>query len=344
MSFSAKWKTMAKFPFFTFSAPLQINNKEIMVLPQRYHNSHYDLCAGDGVYKFNVAHNEWVKLVIDYDKETPNFFCSAIAFNKEAQTIYIWVGGVGVGNEPVSLYSLNLNTKKSQQITTFESCDSVTQIIHIQDELHLFNHSYLPRMNSVHFVWNEQTNETQEIHQFEKIPYRHELKYIQSTNKLLLIGGNGSDLIYEYCLKNKKWQKWEVKIPLKLELFGVVVLANTFLIIFGGVVSTNSGHSLCDDIFVCDMKKKKSMFKSSIKCPQKAPYHAFITKDIDRDNLLCFGFIARCSKSKNMKNVHLSPCIIQLIGKWIDFQYVHLMNRGTGDHYKMNVDDILQTN
>lgn len=325
MAVSINWETASSFPFHSFSDPIQSNNKEFVVVAAKD-----PFCSGDGVYSFNVDRNEWVK-IMDYDKDS-TFYCHAIAFNEKSQSIYTWIGN------KASLYSFNLTTKKCQQLTTFmiNSCNVYTQMIYIQGDLHLIDHGISRR----HFIWNEQRNETQQIHQFENIGYGFKLIHIQSTNKLLLIGGSLSDLIYEFCLKNKKWQKWKTKVPKTLHCFGAVSTRfGTHSIIFGGYSKRDLFAAA--DIFVFDMSKK-CMFKSKVTCPRKGIYRAFVTNDIDRDNLLCFGYIAHCFKEKNMKHIYLSLDIVQLIAKYICFEDVHLIQNGTGQHYKINADDILR--
>eukprot|EP01084_Bolivina_argentea_P128776 227555_1 len=341
MSNSTNWTTMSKFGFSAFSTPIQISNKQFVVLPSK------NQCrAGDGVYKYNIDHNIWTK-ILDYDKDFV-LYSSDIAFNKESQSIYTWLGST-------SLHTFNLKTKQSQTIATFKHVNGPVRMIFIHGRLHLIIYQR-------HFVWNEQNKEEEEIHRFQPVGVRvgngpsggYGLIFLESVNKLLLIGGGGwnGDLIYEFCMKNKTWHKWNNKLPKTLQRFGVVSTRDDqYLIILGG--SSRYGWEPSDDIFICDMRKKTKCFvQSKIKCPfQKPTYHnqpkfeynAFITNNIEKDNLLCFGFIAHCFKAERMMDAYLSLDVVQLIVKYIFSEDVYLMKRDTGHLYKMNVNDILQS-
>eukprot|EP01084_Bolivina_argentea_P224476 379568_1 len=180
---------MTTFPFPDFSDPIQLNNKQFVVLPNQN-----NYCFGDGVYSFNIDHNKWVK-IMDYDKYT-TFYLSGIriAFNEETQSIYTILGKPRMSS---CVYKFDLKTKKYQQIGFIKPCDHMS---YIHGKLHLISYR-----NQRHFVCS--SNETEEICQFPcdmslnphhdyNLGFSPTLKYLKSANKLLLFGGKESDSIY----------------------------------------------------------------------------------------------------------------------------------------------------
>ena len=115
-----------------------------------------------------------------------------------------------------------------------------------------------------------------------------------------------------------------------------------YVIIFGGW-SWSKGVTT-DEILICDMNKK-DIIGSKLKCPRPSEYNAFITNDnMENDELLTFGYISRCYRERSFSQFQpLSNDLIHLIAKWICIQEIHLMERGTGYHWIMNIDDILRS-
>ena len=73
-------------------------------------------------------------------------------------------------------------------------------------------------------------------------------------------------------------------------------------------------------------------------------------RDEEGDELLTFGFVRKAFKSPMFRNVQEMPhYLIQLIGKWIHNEYLHLIGHAHSqedededNHLRINIDDILK--
>ena len=67
----------------------------------------------------------------------------------------------------------------------------------------------------------------------------------------------------------------------------------------------------------------------------------------ERENLATFGFVHECYKMLKLKDVQIMPFyLIQLIGKWVRYETIHLIatdvNEENKKHWTIGVDKILQ--
>ena len=117
--------------------------------------------------------------------------------------------------------------------------------------------------------------------------------------------------------------------------FGCVSTKNDrYVILLGGYGNDQS-------IYIYDVKH--NVFKKSkIKCQQRGEFNALITNDMDRNNLLTFGYINNCYKLDNFSNVQLLPLyLIKIVAKYAFNQQIYLMSIHNGSRFKFNVDHIL---
>eukprot|EP01084_Bolivina_argentea_P095512 171702_1 len=77
---NSQWNTLQLFPFRFLHKPCMINNHEFMIAAQ----TNYD---GDGIYKFNIHKNQWIK-IFNYDD---NFKCTihSTAFDNKNKLLYV---------------------------------------------------------------------------------------------------------------------------------------------------------------------------------------------------------------------------------------------------------------
>ena len=70
--------------------------------------------------------------------------------------------------------------------------------------------------------------------------------------------------------------------------------------------------------------------------------HAFLVNDCNENDLIMTGYLRRCWKGKELTDI--GELLFELIGLIINFytqQFVHLIRRYNGHHWKINLDDIL---
>eukprot|EP01084_Bolivina_argentea_P177395 306772_1 len=136
-------------------------------------------------------------------------------------------------------------------------------------------------------------------------------------------------------------------MPEKLSRFGIVCARfDEYIIILGGSYDYNASITMdnkySDNIFIYDIKFN-TFRKSKVKLPKSDldRCNAVITNNKCNDELLTFGFIRICYKSNTfIKLQYLPVYLIQLIGKWVCYQNIHII-ADNGEHWKINVDCII---
>eukprot|EP01084_Bolivina_argentea_P102115 182983_1 len=98
---NSKWNTLESFPFKRFSQQCVISNDEFVVASSN-NNIISDDCNGDGIYKFNIHKNKWIK-IFDYDSNFKCIILSATYDNKH-KLLYCC-------DYPSKLLTFDLNTK-----------------------------------------------------------------------------------------------------------------------------------------------------------------------------------------------------------------------------------------
>ena len=103
-----------------------------------------------------------------------------------------------------------------------------------------------------------------------------------------------SDGIYEYDIIDNRWSTLQTKMPIALAHVACTsVLNGRFVLLFGG---KDNSHQLRDNIYIYSVFEE-SIRESTIKCPEKAAYHAITRNDKVKDSLATFGFV------RNMDNI-----------------------------------------
>ena len=73
-------------------------------------------------------------------------------------------------------------------------------------------------------------------------------------------------------------------------------------------------------------------------------YDAVVIRGQREEKLSVFGYIRRLYDTKEFKELAAMPVhIMELISEWICINYVHLVPRGDGSHFRIAVNDILQS-
>ena len=164
------------------------------------------------------------------------------------------------------------------------------------------------------------------------------------NNILLLFGGldgdERMDRMHEYDIINDQWARSQLKLPKPLSsVASTQILNGQFVLLFGG----NDGKYI-NDIYVYSIRDK-TFRESKIKCPERGCYGAFTINDKVRDSLVTFGWIRRKWRACGI-NSHLFPpeYLIRIMCGYYLNERVHLLNTHTGDHYKINVFDIIKIN
>eukprot|EP01084_Bolivina_argentea_P237130 398622_1 len=320
-------------PFEYFTEPLFINNEQFVVVSVLSQN--YD----DGIYRFDIKINCWKK-IIEFDENYGKDEAESAAYNQTNQSLYIYVPNYGVTwNGKLLQFDLKKNAFVSESTPPIKGSGS--KLICIEQELHQIG----SRESNVHYILDHGGKKIKKIHEFSDFNklFAHNVIYLQCNKSMLLFGGRtGSDSwnesVFEYSIVTQKWTKLKVKMPAKLANFGLVKTRNErFCVILGGSddVDDDDDDYYTNKIYIFDTKN--NLFtESKISCPIKGMFHATTNSNSEHDELLTFGFIRNTYTS-----YHFPAPLIELIIHWVCIQEIYLLRSGSGQYWKIDIDDIL---
>jgi len=328
---NTKWNKLLSFPFECISKPHVINSDEFIIATHQTHHS-----KGDGIYKFNTHQNKWIK-IFDYTNISKYKNIDSTAYDNKNKLLYACIGWM---KNVFGLIIFDLKTRNTV-LTIIPKNTFHFKIIFVKDKLHqIYNECGL------HYIYNirKQWQQCQKIGKFKfSVNNGCDTIYLNSIKSILLLGGayhSFDDSIYQFSCTDSKWKTLNIKLPMKyLSNFGLVSTKNErYIIILGGCAIHSCVFS--NDIFIYDIRNNK-FIKSKIKCPKKGMYYAIIINNSKRDEITCFGFINYCYKSNNFINIQLLPqYLIKIICSYFCHEEIYLLKRGTGEHWKINVDCI----
>lgn len=248
----------------------------------------------------------------------------------------------GVWIEDASLWQFDINTDEFNKIYDFDNIGGGADIIPINKQLHIIMGS----CNSCHFIYDIEKSKCEINHTFKNIPPTHEppkhsTVYFRKRKSILLFIKENKTLssIYEYSLKNQKWNKWDISLSNKLD--------------FANVIKT-SDEKYCfimdinNDIKILDMRTRK-MLSSKVSLPRdefklrsnswdSTYIRAILMADPKQNELLTSGFIKKCYKSKQFKNVMVLPYyLVKMLSEWTIIEYIHLIDNYGSQHWKIDV-------
>eukprot|EP01084_Bolivina_argentea_P148463 259543_1 len=171
---------------------------------------------------------------------------------------------------------------------------------------------------------------------------QHKLHVIDYNNKI-------------HFIWHKKPKQSQLQI-IPRQLYSVCMVSTRFgqyLILFGGYTGSMKNPHFSKDIFVVDMIENR-IIKSKVKCPGNKLYHASIVDDKENDDLLTTNFIKCCYNNNNnnkliktdnyFNNMPLLPMYLeQFLTECVSNQEVFLIEKGTGQRWKIDVDSVLES-
>lgn len=283
--------------------------------------------------------------------------CSEVVsfcFDKPSHTLYI------TDRDEKQIIAVNLETGTNQIICS-KVPFRVTKAILCGDNIHIFGH-YEHLVLSLILGYKHSDDHSRYI-----VERKREIDVVwhcQSRNSILLGGHHWDPLLRiefaEYSLSTKEWKTF--KCPSfsdeKIHEFGMVCSGDgRYIITFGGfdrdppIYRRRQSYRMIpkDMIMVFDLNDETLKPKcSSLRCPTKGRFNALTMTDKKKEEITTFGFVRRCFANEELEGVQRLPLyIIQLIVKWVEMEYVHLLqikNCGaSGGHWKICIDDILES-
>ena len=334
---ASKFTQLANTPDFDFK-----------VLSNTKCNRLFVLEPNGGLFQYSFTTDSWIsfsslskplsELIDNHDDRSLSSSWNGAAINLEQNLIYL------CARRPVympsSLYEYDgqypLNSDELKML--FWKIHIGLAGIMIKDKLHIIG-------GYKHVRFNQDLQKFEVLHIFRESLNLQTIdahRVVNVKNKILMFGGycnrKLSDSIHQYDITNNKWTKLTHKMPVAMRSFGCVSILNgQYILIFGG----NSQPTSHDDIYIYSVDDK-TFKKSDIKCPEKEGYYAISVCDKKKDMLSTFGFVREQWKRCDIDN-HLFPpqYLIQLMCKYYQNEDIHLFNFETGQHYKINVFDII---
>ena len=184
------------------------------------------------------------------------------------------------------------------------------------------------------------------LHSVHKAIFLGSRSSIVVTGHCKVDGRFSGNMIVEYSPTTKQWTVWEwARGFLKdYRCCGGGWMSETegrYILSFGGHRNSKD----IDSIMIYDVDKKQCV-ESVVKLPVKCfNWQGVLMADQKRHDLLTFGFVKRCYKAEEFRNMMVLPtALILLIGKWFAMEFIHLIKGRTNQaaHYRVRADDILK--
>ncbi len=291
---------------------LPLNSSEILVIIKHLYLSH----AVKEIWTYNISNDNYTKLIAEKNiPENIKFYTASLNDNKSC--LYLF-------GESGKIISVNLKTKKFEQLTKTHDNGSHCHSFFIKEEFHIFGG--LNTRDKFHYIWNENTKELNKFHFCENLA-----DYLRSTNHVFL-------KINKSCI---------VHYLRSTKIFWFSILTNKCETIYWpqGVLSRNEQYIIVfsvlqNNIWICDLKLQKS-WKSNIKTWKIDIKYTVIISDIKKEELLCFGYIRFLWKILQCEQILFPPFyLMKMIDAFFTIETIHIMNKDK--HLCINIDKLLQ--
>ena len=318
------WTELKSHPYRFIAEIFQISPTEFVTIPQKGGSA-----EADGIYKYNIARNDWTK-IINYDDKFETT-CHSTGFDKRNNIIYLC-------NAEKNIYEINLNENKINSLATngpfwdYPSVCFVDNVLHIVEENshHIFDlkESKFEKLCDLPFFLNEGC-------------VGQNFVYLKSTQSLILINGD----IYEYSLINKEWQRWNIfknemckEQDLEKRVGATVVVTNdeAYIIMVGGM---DENLAAKNDISIIDVAAK-TIQEIDLKCPDEFMFNSILCCDQLQCESLVYGWIRNIYYDQQLLPVDIMKIIEQYVYQY-DLHIIASSFSGMGQHWKIDVQQIL---
>ena len=331
---TSSWLSHKTPTFGTAPQLLHIGDNEMVMLPQkREYDSEYE-DDEDGIHKYNALHDKYTK-IMDYPRDLVSISHSA-AYDEKSKLIYVC-------NPRSQLIEIDIDSKKVNILSTNANYNRTPLIFVVDDDIHIMNWR-----KSKYGIFNKSTQTFKQMTDTEYImsPWTVCMKLRQSiiTTAIQKTDNKIVTMMNEYSYINKKWINWEIEGISCYRPRIVVTKFEEYLIFMGGKDMKTRMRS--KDILVYNFKHKQ-MRKSSIKIPC-SHFTVVLDRNDDREDVLLSSYMNKLWRNPEFVSVQLLPFYLtKLIGKYICFEYVHLVGLNDKDHsyahWSINVDKIIQS-
>ena len=327
-----------------------INENEFVIMSYNIENS-------PNIWKYNVANDEW-KAVMNMYIACRSYSIPGAVFHPSTGTLHLAVHhreGMSLTGKR-DLQSIDTEQWKVRKGLPFgwpsradnTPAPNIYRIILAGDEIHSLyddEDDGICRHFVVHKVSGDVFQESAQIH--PKLMKVNKAIFIRSRSSIVLVGYSkmGGQMIVEYSKATKQWEVWDWKHKVCYYGAFVAVMDGRYILSVNGY--RNKKLPETDLIMIHDLETKQCV-KSELKLPEKCERcQAVLLSDQSCSELLTVGFVKRCYKAEEFRNMLVLPSpLITLIGKCLAVEYVHLLmkkpKQSCRAHYRVNVADILK--
>ena len=328
----------------SFTCPIRISPNEVVIITK------------EAIFTYLISTDQWNKSK-KLNKNIPKFQTdqiTAAGFSKTTQLLSLFISSVAF--EYGILKWIELDLKSGEWIKSKQTKSPLIQIPKshttfkiIDDQLHLIQND--------HSIWNQQTQKFDKIHKFSR-EANSKLLYLPHKETLLLFRGNKSEsvIVYEYCMENedktqRKWIKWSQRAPINMVSieYMLSVRQDKYVLFITSFITSSP------KILVLDTESK-IYYKSRIYLPLKGfnqsgtdfdsyrdveflnhyySYYAFILDDYSIWSRCLYGYI------REMGDIIIVKDVIDIIIGYIMKEFIHLLNKGNGRHYRIQIQKVL---
>ena len=310
---------------------------------------------GKAFQKYDVVEDEWSKYPISVPQQLKGKRWNIKAYNSTTKSLYV------VELEQRSNYGVNL-TEFDVQTGSIRSKFAdlplkIDKILLIGDNIHIFGrYRHNGWLDYHHLIINKHAGTNQKYDSAAIVTKGRSQCYpvvhSKARNSILCLVDNGRNhVIAEYSLRKKQWAMRQCNGSHGYHE-GVCSANGRYLIISG----SHNSHSLRDSwrscrvsrFLVYDLNEKTLKQRvSAVRYPDdKGGYRLFSMRDKWMEGMAAFGFVRECFDEEKLKGVcHLPRYIIQMIAKWIEMEYIHLMRANVCPigHWKMGMNEMLES-
>lgn len=336
------WSCVAKGPSASIVVIDQQQSKLYAIKPQN-----------NALHQYSFDSDKWTQNRISYEPGSVGFLCPynnyscksrdhVTTINTQTNSIYL-INCIGI------MYEIKINNNGEghyESITSIVKIGRGSKAIMIDKEVHLFGRNAV----NGHFKYNTKFKEFETVKRFLSTTQYSGfdgMSMVKIRNKLIFFGVSlvyaTANYICEYDIDKHEFRPlFTVHMPKGgLRYFGcTAVLQGKYAVLFGGKMT--KGDEITDDIWIYSFDDKV-FEKSQMKCPRKGKYQAISIHDSNKDELVTVGFI-RNSWNECKMSYHLFPpqYLMRIINRYYWREYVYLIDADSGDHWKIDIFDILQ--
>ena len=294
-------------------------------------NTEMIMLEDEAVWKYDSTKYVWNKFM---DLSQGNlhiiFSCCSAVFDKKRQCIYLCTF-------QSKLFEININKKKINMLKQGNFLTRMPSVFSIgHDDVYVLSE------NKKYLLFNKKTKSIVEGEY--SIPWTLSARNVTLKKRKSMIttakNQRNKVMLIEYSFTNNAWIGWNLK---QFNYFASEIVKTSneqYLILLGGYNVESREYT--KDIIVFDLNANK-LSKSYIKLPISYVM-ANIHRNKPQEKLLLLAYINQLWRFSDCRYIKPLPFyFMELIGKWICLEYLHVIGQNMCHHWSINVDEILKS-